>query len=332
MSTFPFFKLPREVRDQIYTFYPNSPDGDSADRHTAAGSTLDHAVDTDPEPLRHEINLLYTCKQAYEEGMESIWSRQTLVFDCKIDSEHYTPGPGCLQFSGSYGLYNFRNSTAYCPNARAVRLWLEEMGPSACAHMRHLHILFRSLDLGLAGDGGTANRGKEEALWVELVKAFEHIGAEADLNTVRISFLKPCYPSGSSPFFIKWVLNNLALRLFLLFDPLRPWWDALQKLSGLNRFTFDLWIGLWEKNSFEELSSIGSLKEEQSLINEPLRIMFNAASRNINELTRLLETPMSVPSLWTTQNALPSAVGTSQWRMTFIDQRQIPWIPTERRR
>ena len=80
----PFFdKLPVEIRNEIYRLLLVNP---------ALGRTELHLVDLQEVKYELAVQILYTCKQTYEEGSRILYSDNTFSFAC-LEAGHYSQRP-----------------------------------------------------------------------------------------------------------------------------------------------------------------------------------------------------------------------------------------------
>lgn len=213
-GTFPFFGLPREIRDIIY-------------EDVLETSLRDNTITPDPAHTRREsscyeesfkqrtvgnvLGLLLACRKAHEEAMEALYSKHIFYFDdtkhdsyrIKVEASahcYYCRGDfagGC--FDGSPGQHYIR--VPWCDFV-GMHDWLMNIGEENRMRIRHIQLHFSGTQfvkvLGERHWGGSDYLWKPSPVGGDfLARALKLLGKAHNLETFRISFNYPSFDEAS---------------------------------------------------------------------------------------------------------------------------------------
>ena len=214
---FPFFGLPREIRDIIYENVLETPIGDNTitpdpahTRRTNSG----HEESLKQRTLSNVLGLLLFCRKAHEEAMEALYGNHVFYFDDTRHGRYETEveaSAHCYYCRADFAGDCFSSSRGrhyvcvpYCDFV-GMHDWLINIGEENRMRIRHVQLHF---------SGAQFVKFLGESHWVSVLepgsprkpspvggdfiaRALKLLGSAHNLETFRISFNYPSYDDTS---------------------------------------------------------------------------------------------------------------------------------------
>lgn len=244
-GTFPFFGLPREIRDIIYVKVFETSLQDSTitpdPAHTRRESSR-YEESRKQRTISNVLGLLLVCRRANEEAMEALYGRHIFYFDdTKHDTKHdlykikVEASAHCYYCRGEFAGRCFDGSPGqhyiHVPWCDLVGMheWLFAIGEENWLKIRHIQLHFSGTQfvkfLGERHWGGSDYLWKPSPVGGDiLARALKLLGNAHNLETFRISFNYPPFDEASEKSQCRIQNQRLWARqaFELLFQPEKP--------------------------------------------------------------------------------------------------------------
>lgn len=249
--TFPFFGLPREIRDIVYKLVFETPLQDNTITPDPAHKRREcskHDEGLKQRTISNVLGLLLLCRRAHEEAVEALYSKQVFYFDDIQHGSHETKVEatahcdfclrGCCDSSHRHYL-----RVPYCDFV-SMHEWLVAIGEKNRMRIRHIHLHFSGSPfakcLGERFELFPSLPGKPPPIGGQfVVKALELLGITHNLENIEVSFGYPPLNEASGDFYEDhWSRGVRVKQAFdAFFHPKKPrnLKNALCTITGVRR-------------------------------------------------------------------------------------------------